>query len=162
MSRDIEQGAFQFIPFDLRAELRYVHATWFPHIRRNPSVRWAHGFGPLACIRAPERWTFASITLNRALDRPDTPIEVLHYLLKHEFLHIEVPPVGRGPRAISHPQEFWDREAELCPEREACWRWLHENLGHCLCDIPRLEGTFVAPNRIPGARRRLPRASSRR
>ncbi len=108
----------------------------------NIALRFRHGKGPLAEVRYSPAGEAAVITLSDALDRPDVPEAVLRFLLRHEVLHLAF---AHRPM---HPPAFWQREAELAPDREECWAWLWNNMGHCLERHDGREGVFVAPKRV--------------
>jgi len=98
----------------------------------------------LACITLPKGqpgW----IGLHALLNRLDTPVEVLRYILTHELLHTVIPPHVVDGKTTAHPPEFWAREGELAPERKAAGNWLWLNFGIYLKEYAKREGVFVKP-----------------
>jgi hypothetical protein len=84
----------------------------------------------LACVEiAP---SMAHIRIHEALNRRDTPQEVLEYIIGHELLHTVVRPlVGRDGKVL-HPPEFREMERRLLPEGSSVWHWLNEALFGCI------------------------------
>jgi hypothetical protein len=69
------------------------------------------------------------VVFHPILNRPDTPIEIVRFIAKHELAHIVRP--GRWSASghwEGHPPEFWELEYRLAPERWACWHWISDNL----------------------------------
>jgi len=87
----------------------------------------------------------ASIFLHQILNRPQTPREVFGLALKHELLHMHIPPRVISGSQRQHPPEFWDEEKKIAPERDAAWKWIWENLWFCLQPRPKAERIEVLP-----------------
>jgi hypothetical protein len=100
--------------------------------------------GPLACVVFSDK--SAAIYIHQLLNHSDTPIEVISLLLKHELLHLRIPPSIIDGRRVQHPPQFWEAEQELCPERTAAWDWIWFNLYDCLKERPQLERIDVRRN----------------
>ena len=149
------QASFRFVPFSLLDELAYVREQWFPTLQGRVDV----GFDrerPLACIQFvdDEQPLLVQIRLHYALDRPDTPLPVVRFLLKHELIHCEVRPEEIDGWLWHHPPAFWRREEEIAPERRRCWQWLRANIGHSLRHCAERQGIEVVRSR-PGRRGRI-------
>lgn len=71
------------------------------------------------------------VVFHPILNHPQTPIEVVRFICKHELTHIVRPPHVHEGRYEAHPPEFWEFEAEIGPERFAVWAWIYENLNRC-------------------------------
>jgi hypothetical protein len=121
-----------------------VRARTFPDLGREVRVTFARSHAPLACISLGSRLTL--ITLNRALDGPDTPVEVMAHILTHELIHLEVPRQRIDGRWTTHPPAFWARQAELSPEAPRSEDWIFDNIGHCIHRYR--EGIWVCPRRL--------------
>jgi hypothetical protein len=123
---------FQPVPSLLRYSLselvEEVRATHFPELQDLVEVRFA------AELRlAYMAWDFMGrgrhlVVFHPALNHPDTPVEVLRFIAKHELLHIVTPPRMIGPAVATHPPEFWEREFLIGPERYAVWAWIRKNI----------------------------------
>jgi hypothetical protein len=114
-----------------------VRRTYFPAIPGPISVDFV-GRGTLAHIESGPATT-PRVVVHAILIDPQVPDEVRAFIFKHELLHLELRPRMIGRRLVHHPPEFWEREQELCPERQDVWRWIWGNLGECLRSRPRLE-----------------------
>jgi len=142
-----------FAPFALRDLLAEVKGRCFPAMGALVSVGFQGGYAPLACVSYtpfPRQGT-ARIAVHSALDRPDTPLDVVRFLLKHELIHVERESARGhgGGRRPSHPAAFWEREREVAPEAEEMWEWIESEVGHCLERDHRRECVFVVPKRTP-------------
>jgi predicted metal-dependent hydrolase len=82
----------------------------------------------LACIATTKDG--ASIALHPILNHPDTPQEVVAFILRHELLHMLVPPRVVAGKLKMHPPEFWDEEKKMCPDRRLYWTWLKVSFGY--------------------------------
>jgi hypothetical protein len=66
-----------------------------------------------------------AIVLSRILDRPQTPLVAVEYVLFHEMLHLRYPAEHRGARRCVHTKAFKDAEKQfdrLSEAREALRR----------------------------------------
>ena len=66
-----------------------------------------------------------AIVLSRILDRPQTPLVAVEYVLFHEMLHLRYPVEHRGARRCVHTKAFKDAEKQfekLSEAREALRR----------------------------------------
>ena len=117
----------------------------FPGLSVTVHLSFVSGTAPLAQISHRPHWP-AYIQVNRALDRPDTPVHVFAHLLTHELIHLEVLPERRGRRIDAHPPRFWERQAELSPDQVRCEEWIAANVGHCLQTFG--DGTWVCPTKL--------------
>lgn len=84
------------------------------------------------------------IHLHNVLNHPDTPAMVLEFLIKHELLHLQVPPVEIENETQRHHEVFSQREQEIAPERLLAWTWLYVSLGEHLLVRRQAERTDVA------------------
>lgn len=99
--------------------------------------------GPLACITMG--MPSPTIYVHEVLNHPETPLEVMTLICKHELLHLRMPPREFNGRVTDHPPEFWQEEARMAPERAEAWAWVWENLWGCLKRRPKLERIDVLP-----------------
>ncbi|MCK9520311.1 MAG: hypothetical protein M0R74_14995 [Dehalococcoidia bacterium] len=127
---------FQPVPsetaYPLTELMQEVRAGYFPEIDADVEVRIAAS-GPLAWI-APSFMGENGhlVVFHPVLNHPETPIEVLRFICKHELTHIVRPGRVIAGYYESHPDEFWEHEAEVGPERFAVWHWVWGNLRGCL------------------------------
>jgi hypothetical protein len=117
------QQRLMFLPFNARRTLEATRHEWFPELAdRRIALMWDGGAGPLA-VASYRSW-LSRIYLHEALNRPDMPLETFQYVLKHELLHFALPPRD----GVSHPPEFWERQAAIAPEAKDCDRWLEAHI----------------------------------
>jgi len=136
MMRRYQPQLFQPVPSlvgcslsEIIEETRAVH---FPELDDHLEVRIA-AESPLASMRADFMgWNKHLVVFHPVLNHPQTPIDVLRFLAKHELTHIARPPRLIGGYVDTHPPEFWEHEVEIAPERYAVWAWIRQNLGQCL------------------------------
>jgi hypothetical protein len=131
-----------FTTFGVRDALDAVRSQHFAGVRQRVEFHFVDR-GWLACICFTD--DSAHIYTHQVLNHRDTPIEVIRLICKHEFLHLVIPSITVRGREVQHPPEFWAREKEIAPEREAAWAWVWTNLGLWLKRRPRLEGIDVLP-----------------
>lgn|GEM_PF-5027481 len=107
--------------FSFSEVVEEVRAVWFPELDGEVEVRIA-ALSPLASVwfdrMGPDRHV---VVFHPILNRPDTPVEVVRFIAKHELTHLVV----RGP---GHPPGFFEHELKVGPERFAVWAWVHTNL----------------------------------
>ena len=119
-----------FVGFDLGELLRSVRATRITAATLNATVSF-HRMRTLACVEIGP--SMARIRIHEALNREDTPRQVLEYIIGHELLHTVVRPhVERDGKVLHHPPEFREMERRLLPEGNSVWRWLNEALFGCI------------------------------
>jgi hypothetical protein len=109
-------------PFSFSAVVEEARAVWFPEIDCEVEVRFL-ALGPLASVWYHRiGWERHVIVFHPILNRPDTPIEVVRFIAKHELTHLVVRDYP------GHSERFWQHELAVGPERFAVWAWLHSNL----------------------------------
>lgn len=81
----------------------------------------------LACVR--QRKGEVLILVHSILNHEDTPREVIEVVLRHELLHLIIPPREVDGKHKSHPPEFWEAEDRVSPTRALAWNWLFGVLG---------------------------------
>ena len=143
-----------FLPYTLESVVADVRAEFFPHLTVETPIVFTEG-RPVACI-ALEGSDSRVISIHPALSRPETPLSVLRFIVKHELIHVDVPAVRSGRRVIHHPPAFWEREYEIAPESRDCWAWLRKTLGEWLVVSHGSQSAEVS------VRRRPPRKTVRR
>jgi len=79
----------------------------------------------LACIYYQPSRLGADICLHTLFNRPDVPLQVIEHILRHELLHIKVPPRMIDGKLVLHPPEYWEAESQLVPWKAASWAWIH-------------------------------------
>ena len=67
----------------------------------------------------------AGIYLHSLFNRADVPQPVIEHLLRHELLHIKVPPRIIDGKLVFHPPEYWEAESQLVPWKAASWAWIY-------------------------------------
>lgn len=127
------------LPFDLISRTRAIQ-TEFPTLGARRISVWLQQQRGLACVQYVD--DSAAICIHAVLNHPQTPAVVVDFILRHEMLHLVVPPREVEGRSTSHPPEFWEAEQRF-PHREATWRWIWWVLGSCLKRDKQKECTFV-------------------
>jgi len=130
-------------PFDLADVLGRVRAG-FPELSSVKVTIWVQSQPTLACIGSEH--SEAVIRLHAVLNHPDTPEEVIAFVLCHELLHRVIPPREIQGRVVVHPAEFWTAERERAPNRSLAWGWMYVVLRECLKKDEKRECTFVKAN----------------
>jgi hypothetical protein len=135
-----EHPELSLLDFDPRRLLGDVRSG-FPALASRPIEVWLHRQPTLACL--VDEGAAACIHLHSVLNHPQTPPRVMAFILRHELLHLLVPPRTVNGKWQAHPPEFWEAEKELCPDRVLAWRWITLVLGGCLRQDKRKECNFV-------------------
>ena len=78
----------------------------------------------LACIRWEHGKPGGDIFFHSLFNRPDVPQPVIEHVLRHELLHLKIPPRQIDGKLVVHPPEFWDQERVLVPWTSASWGWM--------------------------------------
>jgi len=133
--RERQQPMLLFTELPLQQMLREIRDAHFPEIERLPPVYFI-GQTSLAQITDSPAPT---IYLHAILNAPEVPNFVFSFILKHELLHLRIPPRQLDGRWTSHPPEFFDQQRQLAPEASAAWDWIWRNLGPYLHERPQLE-----------------------
>ena len=122
------------LPFPLTQVVEQVRAVHFEDIESELEVRVADA-GPLAFIRHDFMGKGSHlIVFHPVLNHPETPVEVVRFIAKHELTHIVCPGSEIGGYWEPHDDAFWEYEAAIAPERSAAWAWINKNLRRCLRD----------------------------
>ncbi len=133
MARTMRQPSLPQISYSPRELIEEVRARSFPALRE-PVELFFGKIGSLAFIRRPLSNQNATIFIHDIINRPDTPMPVLRFVVLHELLHLQIPPREIGRKRTTHPPEFWTVERQLAPDREECWAWIwlsfHSHLVH--------------------------------
>ncbi len=148
------QPAMNFLSYTLESVVAEVRAEFFPHLTVETPIVFTDGTR-VACI-ALDGPGGHQISIHPALSRPETPLAVLRFIVKHELIHIDVPAVRSGRRVVHHPPAFWEREYEIAPESRDCWAWLRKTLGQWLVVNHGAQSAEVT------VRRRRPKTTVRR
>jgi len=136
------EPSLSFVRIAIPELLERVRQQFLPEVRHALECYFVKR-GPLACICVGE--AAATIYVHEVLNLTETPADVMSAICKHELLHLAIPGRAVNGRKTSHPPEFWVREREIAPEREAAWEWVWTNVGYCLKRRPRLERIDVTP-----------------
>ncbi len=143
MRRSPFQPAFERTIVPIADVVEEVRARWFPEIP-GPVPAFFATHEPLACaVTAHHELAYPAVYYHQVLNHPETPVEVLRFIAKHELIHFVVPPRQRGRFLDPHPPEFWDREAAIAPEARLAWAWIWANLHSCLKARARLRSPKV-------------------
>lgn len=126
---------FQPVPsllgFSLTETVEEMRAVHFPDLDEQIEVRIASE-GALAFVQrqfmGPQKHL---VVFHPVLNHPETPVEVLRFIAKHELTHLARPGRLIDGAYESHPPEFWEHEYAIGPERYAVWAWIHKNLNRC-------------------------------
>ena len=111
---------------DLLGEMRAQH---FGELSRGVTIHFVRE-GSLACIDSSQER--AAIYVHALLNHPETPVEIMRFICKHELLHLVVPPREINGKMVSHTPEFFQREATISPESTDVWIWLIVHFHGCL------------------------------
>lgn len=79
----------------------------------------------LACIYCQPGRFGGDICFHSLFNRPDVPQPVIEHVLRHELLHLMIPPREIDGKLIIHPPEFREAEEVLIPWKSASWAWMH-------------------------------------
>lgn len=91
----------------------------------------------LACIYYKPGKLGGDICLHTLFNRPDVPQPVIEHILRHELLHLKIPPRQIAGKFVSHPPEFWEEEKVAVPWRSDSWAWMYHTFsGVIKLDIP--------------------------
>jgi hypothetical protein len=82
------------------------------------------------------------INLHAVLNHAQTPEQVIGFILRHEMLHMIIPPREVDGIVVSHPPEFWAVERDF-PDRVPVWNWLTVSLGSCMRSNKKQQCTFI-------------------
>jgi len=134
------QPNLSFLPFSALGLLVEIHTDLFPDVGHAVQLSFVTK-GPLACIAHASE--YASIYIHQLLNHSETPVAVIGLILKHELLHLRIPPTIEDGKEVQHPPAFWEAERAIAPERHSAWTWIWENLWSCLKRRPQLEGIDV-------------------
>ena len=107
LTRCRTQPCLNFLPFAAHEMLADLHAHLFPDICHAIALYFVTR-GPLACVVFSE--DAATIYIHQLLNHPDTPAEVITWILKHELLHLRIPPISINGKEVQHPPRFWEAE----------------------------------------------------
>ena len=110
-----EVRASVFPAVEERVEVRIVAESALASIRHNFMGRDRH-----------------LVVFHAVLNHPETPIEVVRFICKHELTHIVRPGRLIDGWYESHPPEFWEHEQAVGPESYAVWAWVRRNLHGCV------------------------------
>ena len=143
LERCRRQPNLEFVPFSVPTLLGNIKSSLFPDVTHSVKVFFV-ARGPLACVVHDD--SRATIYAQQLLNHVDTPQEVMTLILKHELLHLQIPPRTIDEKEVVHPPEFWDAERSIAPERGRAWRWIWLNFMSCLKRRPRLERIDVLPS----------------
>jgi hypothetical protein len=116
---------------DLDGLLVQASERWFDGAHRVP-IGWARW-----PTRPPRRRLQLGSTdgmcvrIHPVLDHRSVPGWLVGFVVFHELLHLEIPPVQRGSRRAVHPRAFRDREA-LHPDHARAKQWEAEHINALL------------------------------
>jgi hypothetical protein len=122
---------------DLLGEIRAEH---FAGVTQAVSFHFVRGRW-LAYVRHNQET--ADIVMHEVLNLTETPSKVFSFILKHELLHLVIPPREVKGRMTPHPPEFSEREKAISPEGREAYEWIWRSLGDCLRRNRRKEGIRV-------------------
>jgi hypothetical protein len=103
--------------YNLAEIFERLNAEYFHGLMARPELGWS---------RRPSRVTLGhydpshnAIILSRLLDRPQTPLLAVEYVLFHEILHLRIPADHTGARRRIHTREFRHAEKSFPRLKEA-------------------------------------------
>lgn len=117
-----ERGRKQLLPpkgrhYDLAAIFEELNFRHFHGLMAMPRLGWS----PKKARSVLGHYDSAhhAIVLSSVLDRPETPLAAVEYVMFHEMLHLRHPVDHRGARRCVHTPEFKAAEKEFPNLREA-------------------------------------------
>ena len=116
------QGEFSRFSFDIYKLLERAKSI-VPSIHQYDVSVWIIKRATLAFINLSGDQP--KIVLHPLLNHPDTPLEVVRFILVHELIHIIVPSIKIDGKLIIHSEDFWSMEKALVPERTLYWSWMY-------------------------------------
>ena len=143
LERCRRQPNLEFVSFSVPLLLAEIQSSLFPDVAQSVKLYFVTR-GPLACVAFND--SSATIYVHQLVNHVDTPNEVMALIIKHELLHLRIPPRVIDGKEVDHPPEFWDAERSIVPERGRAWRWIWLNFMSCLKRRPRLERIDVLPS----------------
>jgi hypothetical protein len=78
----------------------------------------------LACICLEQGKPGGNIFFHSLFNRTDVPQPVIEHVLRHELLHLKIPPRQIDGKRVQHPPEFWEAEEALVPWKSISWEWM--------------------------------------
>lgn len=136
------QPNLSFLSFSVTEMLAEIRFRLFSDVTQDVQVAFVAD-GPLACVAHDE--IRATIYVHQLLNHHETPQVVLTTIIKHELLHLRISPAMVGEKEVQHPDEFWEAEVAIAPERQLAWLWIYANFGQCVKRRPKLERIDVLP-----------------
>lgn len=115
-----------FCPWEMLQEIRQRH---FPEVKVPVGLSFIL-WDMLAFVNNYE--DRAEIFIHGILNHPNTPREVIRFVIKHELCHLVVHPREMDGKMTMHPPEFWELEAAVAPERRRAWCWVYLSWGEWL------------------------------
>ena len=116
-------------PYRLMDIVKDVQSRHFPEITTLPQCIFCRD-KTLAFIRPKD--SPIRIQISTLLNTPKTPRQVIEHIILHELLHLIVPSREIDGKMVSHPPEFFEREAVLSPESSVVWSWIFGSFGQAL------------------------------
>lgn len=141
--RSLGHPELSLLSFDLGLLLTELR-TGFPQLQGRRIEVWIRRQATLASISTDDVSSY--IQLHSVLNHPDTPREVIAFILWHELLHLVIPGREVDGKWRSHPPEFWEAERVLGRNRVLPWIWLRTVLASCLRNDTRHECVWVKAN----------------
>ena len=129
-----------FVPYSIYELVSSVKNQFFSNINHNVSISFFEQ-KTLACIEYNS--TSAIIKMHSILNHKGTPKEVILFIIKHELLHLLIPPREIKKRLVYHPPEFFEHGRSIFPEYSLIWNWLYFHFPFCLIVHKRKEQTIV-------------------
>lgn len=143
LKRCRRQLNLEFVPFSVPTLLGDIKSRLFPDVTHSVKAYFVT-CGPLACVVHDD--SRATIYTHQLLNHVNTPKDVMAWIVKHELLHLRIPPRTIDEKKVNHPPEFWDAERSIAPERRRARRWIWLNFTSCLKNRPRLGRIDVLPS----------------
>lgn len=113
-----------FLAFDALALLSRIQRE-MGLVEAGPITFTLQTMKTLACIHHKPGKPGGDIYFHSLFNRPDVPQPVIEHVLRHELLHLKIPPRVIDGKKIDHPPEFWEAETLLVPWKSASWTWIH-------------------------------------
>jgi hypothetical protein len=137
--RQFGEPQLPMFSFSLPSLLNEVRGE-FPELLSKRVTVWLRIQPTLATVQLDDNEVV--INLHAVLNHAQTPEQVIRFILRHEMLHMIIPPREVDGVVVSHPPEFWAVERGF-PDRVPVWTWLTVSLGSCMRSNKKQQRTLI-------------------
>ena len=87
-----------------------------------------------------------TIFIHEILNHPNTPVNIISFIIKHELLHLLIDGREINGKYTSHPPEFLETELKISPEYNLMYSWILLNIGFYVKFDKEREGIYIKKN----------------